>query len=41
MLVAEANKLTLEQELTVQVPHSILRNGQEILKLLEAVWAPK
>jgi hypothetical protein len=39
--VAEAEKLTLGQELTVQVPYSVLKYGQQILELLETVWAPE
>jgi hypothetical protein len=41
ILVAEADKLTLGQELTAWVPHSVLKYGQKILELLEAVWASK
>jgi hypothetical protein len=41
ILVAKADKVTLGQELTVSVPHSVLKHGQEILEMLEAVWAPK
>jgi hypothetical protein len=41
ILVAEAEKLTLGQELTVQVPYSVLKYGQQILELLETVWAPE
>jgi hypothetical protein len=41
ILAAEADKVTLGQELTVQTPYSALKCGQEILELLDAVWAPK
>jgi hypothetical protein len=38
ILVANADKFTLGQELMV---HSVLKYGQEILKLLKAIWVPK
>jgi hypothetical protein len=41
ILMSKADKLTLGQELTVHVPHSVLKHSEEILKLLEAVWVPK
>jgi hypothetical protein len=41
VLMTKADKLTLGQELTFRVPHSILKHGQKILKLLKAVWVPK
>jgi hypothetical protein len=39
--VTAADRLTLGQELRLQVPQSVLKYGQETLELLKAVWAPK